>query len=606
MITPTTNGSSPSATQLSQAAERYEFVRLTSNGRTGALYEAADRMGGDAYMLKLLALNLPYKKVRSEFVKRAKALVNLREPTIAQAVDYGYHYGLAYLVSDAVPGITLEEYLERRGPLKWKQAVPLLARILTALSAAHEHGLVHGDVQPSHIMLKNDGSLITDVVLCGFGFPDLLKDETSAVADTRHVSVVEAIAPERLLKQGCDHRLDLYALGALTYELLSGKRPFGAASVERVFQSLYEPPEALSAAMPRGRTIPPELEAWVNHLLQKSPTDRPMTAGDALTELEDATGIRNVAVVRAQISVPSAARIAAPSADDVAAARPRAAAAVQPTPAAAAPDTTAPQAQPSAAPNNLNSWIPSPQLVVQVTVLLLAFSLFAGLGSAIVLLIRGDSEPAPLPQPAPPPIVQPVTVSEPDDQEIHSLFSRVGRALDAQEYGKARDLLDRVGSRPGFPKELRGTLEAYRSRLDLNSQLAKAKRLEDSGKTEEALLIYGELEEKYPHHTLPDRAGALSGAFVLEVSSNVAAVVSVDDEPVGITPFTGLIPIEAREISVTRTGYRTWSKAVAAQEGGRLVLQADLRRRARGERPTRREVNLEASPFMDLMEMKVR
>jgi hypothetical protein len=97
----------------------------------------------------------------------------------------------------------------------------------------------------------------------------------------------------------------------------------------------------------------------------------------------------------------------------------------------------------------------------------------------------------------------------------------------------------------------------------------------------------------------------LEGSFVLEVTSNVRGVVTVDGEPVGVTPFTGLVPKDTSEIAVSRKGYKTWKSLVAAQGGSRLVLKAKLRHRYSGERPDRIEKDVNASPFMDLMEMKI-
>jgi serine/threonine protein kinase len=597
----TTTGSSPSATILSRAADRFEFRNVLRHGRTGSLYRARDRFTDVAVTMKLLPFDLSGKKAREAFEKRAKALSSIDDPCCAPVRDFGYHYGLAYIVADDVQGETLDRYLKQRGPFEFGEFAVIFATILRALAAAHDKGLVHGDVQPSHIVLTDDGERVTGLTLVGFGFPDLMNDDAAINEETRHVSNVEAIAPERLLRNNVDHRLDLYALGATAYEMLTGKQPFTGASIDNVFRTIYEDPEPIADALPRNTDVPDSALELIENLVEKSPVDRPSSAKDALFWFESAANLESYEFSDVDLNCLSTEEMEALElADDIAAARPSRPRLEATQYEAGTMDSSSRTIHVSDA---RTPYLSLPQML-QVLGLMAMFTLFVALGWLVTMKLGPDSEDQP-------PKIENVAESEiapPEDEdpkaEIQSLFTKIDIALTDRRFGTAEALLEQLEAREDFPSELRGTLNAYRSRLEMNSKLERARRLENSGRIEDALLIYSDIAEKYPNHAnVPKSIERLENSFVLNITSNTRGIVSVDGEPLGVTPFTGILPISTERITVARKGYRSWSIPVDAEGGTRVELEADLTRRPARERPDRQERDIAASPFMDLMEM---
>ena len=615
-LTPTTGSSSPSQTILRRAADRYAFKSLLLHGRTGSTYAAYDQLAERPVTIKLLPYELDDETSREGFESQARTVCGLEHPNLIRVGDYGYHYGLAYLVADDAPRRTLEDFVRVRGPFDWPQFAPLFDALVAALQAIHARGLVHGDVQPSHVVVFDDGQFVTRVALMGFGFPDLANNDVSVAEDTRHVSSVDAISPERLLKETCDHRLDLYALGATAYELLSGKKPFEQASVEGVFHAIYEPAAPLRDVIPPGHDIPEQMIELVDQLMQKSPDARPQDPSQARFWFHSAAGRERFDLCEARIPVLTDREVIdAQTAADIRSARPQSSR-LRPEPEperAPSSDVEVETKQVTNIPAPAGTQIEIPtKVVLQVAALLALFVTFLVVGLVLVMKIVAPATP-PAPQPQPQqqrqmrtPYANRRNRPRVQREDVQELFTKIDQALSEKRYGTARSLIQRLEQRDDFPRELRGTLKAYKSRLELSSKLEHAHRLEASGKDADALLIYEDVAKKFPNHAdVPDSLSKLDNAYVLKVDSNVKGVVSVDDEPVGVTPFVGIVPESTSSVAVSRKGYRTWERSVAAQPGTKLVLEAKLKRRRRNERPDRHEIDVNASPFMDLMEMKL-
>lgn len=569
--------------------------------------------------IKLLAFRDAEAKQR--FEKLAAKLCRLDHPNIVPVLDYGYHFGLAYLVTEDEGGVSLQDYLQHRGPLRWEQSAAVFDAVVAALGAAHALDIVHGDIQPSHIMLFDDGVRVTNAAIVGFGFPDIHGTGIAAGDDTKHVSTVDAIAPEKLLQQACDHRLDLYELGETAYELLTASPAFENESVDHVFQRIYEPPRPLNDLLPEGHGVPASVRELIAKLLAKSPADRPQSAEQVSFWFRSAAGLDSYDF--RDIELPALGpreREVRERALDIEAARPRlgrSSAAPRSRPAASRlPSGELTASGPTV---QLTNFTPaaarppeaslSPKLVFQLAALLSLFITFAALGwIGVMHLLPRDDVQTPATRPDQPPVPTPPPVEPPSPKdEYQSMLSQVDDALDERRYGTAESLIHELERSDTFPSELRGTLKGYRSRLELASKLDRARRLESSGQREEALLLYSDVAKRYPEHVqVPEDVEQLQHAFVLEVNANVRSVVFVDDEPVGVTPFTGLVPASSSKVAVSRKGYRTWESAIAAQKGTKLELDVKLKHRGRNDKPDKVEIDLQASPFMDLMEMDLR
>ena len=183
-----------------------------------------------------------------------------------------------------VPGETLEQMLQQRGPLPWREVVDLGIQICDALHYAHEHGVVHRDLKPSNLMITTEGKLkLTD-----FGIAKDL-DATALTATGRTLGTAAYMAPEQIRgTPAVSHKTDLYALGVVFYQMLTGQPPFeGTSPVVLMHCHLNEPPPRPSAKVPE---IPKALDDLIVKLMAKAPADRPWDAaavGVALTELRD-------------------------------------------------------------------------------------------------------------------------------------------------------------------------------------------------------------------------------------------------------------------------------------------------------------------------------
>ena len=237
---------------------------------------------------------------RARFEREARTIASLNHPHICTLYDIGTHDAVTYLVMEHLPGESLAQRLTR-GPLPVAQALELGAQIADALDAAHKHGIIHRDLKPGNVMLTGGGSGrsgVTSAKLLDFGLAKLvahgerpaLTSDASAPTQTvpmtargAIVGTLQYMAPEQLEGKEADARTDLWALGALLYEMVTGKRAFQADSdVSLIGAILNTEPAALATLQP---LTPPSLERVVKKCLAKHPDDRWDTAHDVADEL---------------------------------------------------------------------------------------------------------------------------------------------------------------------------------------------------------------------------------------------------------------------------------------------------------------------------------
>jgi serine/threonine protein kinase len=311
---------------------RYRVSKLLATGGVSSVYLAQH-----VHMLKNVAIKVldPNAEKLPEFVARfrreAVAGAHVQHPNIASATDFGQlEDGSYFLVQEYVPGATLNQVIAG-GPLSPSRAVSIARRLASALGAAHEVGIVHRDVKPSNIILVEGSDDF--VKLIDFGFAKLRFSEVPTLAPPPE----EPVLPERLLTaagvvlgtvaymapeaalgmSAVDHRSDLYALGLVLYELLTGLHPFDGPDPVRLFlQQRTEPPPAMGNRVP-GLSVPSELERVVRKLLEKDPKDRYATATDVVAALDAAVmtaGFETVPEISAAVRPSVAPR--APSASN--------------------------------------------------------------------------------------------------------------------------------------------------------------------------------------------------------------------------------------------------------------------------------------------------
>jgi len=259
----------------------FQIVARLGRGGMGDVYQGYD----PALERKVAIKVLPPELARQEdFVRRfraeAAAVARLTHPNVVQIHFIGEDQGLHFFAMQCVEGESLAELLARCKRLSVEQTLAIVEQTLAGLAAAHKQGIVHRDVKPANILLDrvNRRALLAD-----FGLVKSVVSGTKMTATGVVMGTVDYISPEQGRGQVLDARSDLYSIGVLMYQMLSGKLPFEADSpTAMIFQHVYEPPPPLCDAAPQ---VPDSLCRIVHRLLAKSPADRPQTAEETLADL---------------------------------------------------------------------------------------------------------------------------------------------------------------------------------------------------------------------------------------------------------------------------------------------------------------------------------
>ncbi|GAA1434522.1 serine/threonine protein kinase PkaE [Streptomyces thermospinosisporus] len=258
---------------------RYELTRELGRGGMGVVWAAHDRDHDREVAVKVLARRdrgSELTTLERRFLREVRLTSRLRHPGIPTVHDHGTHEGELYLVMDLVPGRALDLVLENGGPLPVEQAADVARRTAEVLSYAHGQGVVHRDLKPSNLMITPDG----EIKVLDFGVAAALEPhpgETRFTASNATPGTVVYMAPEQAVGRTVPAS-DLYSLGCVLYELLTGAPPFTDGSPFMLYhRHANEPVPPLTDRRP---DVPDGLRALVERLLEKKPEDRPATAAD--------------------------------------------------------------------------------------------------------------------------------------------------------------------------------------------------------------------------------------------------------------------------------------------------------------------------------------
>src|SRR5919199_654964 len=275
----------------------YEIVAPLGAGGMGEVYRARDTRLGRAVAVKVLPASVSQDADRlRRFELEAQSTSELNHPNILTVFDVGEHDGTSYIVSELLEGETLREHMDGAA-LSVRKATDYAQQIARGLAAAHERGVVHRDLKPENIFVTTDGR----IKILDFGLAKLRvrADASEAQTDvlTRKLNTdpgtamgtVGYMSPEQAVGRAADHRSDIFSLGAVLYEMLTGKRAFhGETAVETLNAILKEDPPEFSAAT--NRALSPALERVVWHCLEKKPERRFQSASDVAFALEALSG----------------------------------------------------------------------------------------------------------------------------------------------------------------------------------------------------------------------------------------------------------------------------------------------------------------------------
>lgn len=250
----------------------YRIEELAGRGGMGVVYRATDVGLKRTVALKLVSAELSdSSSFRRRFEAESKIAASLEHPNVVPLFHAGEHDGLLYLAMRYVEGEDLREEIAKHGCLAPERAVQITAQIASALDAAHAKGLVHRDVKPANILLApGDHAYLTD-----FGLTKRLLAESEDTVTENLLGTLDYVAPEQIRGQEVGPRTDVYALGCVLFNALTGRAPF--ASLEReakLWAHVSEPPESLGPGVPAG------LDDVIARAMAKEPEERFETAGD--------------------------------------------------------------------------------------------------------------------------------------------------------------------------------------------------------------------------------------------------------------------------------------------------------------------------------------
>ena len=260
---------------------RYEIRDVVGVGGMAVVYKAYDNIDDRIVAVKILKDEyLTNEEFRRRFKNESKAIAVLSHRNIVKVFDVSFGDRLQYIVMEYIEGITLKEYIEQKGVLDWREALFFSIQILRALQHAHDKGIVHRDVKPQNIMLLSDGTIkVTD-----FGIARFSHSETRTMTE-KAIGSVHYISPEQAKGEVTDEKADLYSIGVVFYEMLTGRLPFDAESAVSValMQVNNEP------ALPRtiNPDIPMGFEQITMKAMQKNTRERYQSASEILMDLEE-------------------------------------------------------------------------------------------------------------------------------------------------------------------------------------------------------------------------------------------------------------------------------------------------------------------------------
>ena len=260
---------------------RYEIKEIIGVGGMAYVYKAYDTIDDRIVAVKILKEEfLANEEFTRRFKNESKAIAILSHPNIVRVYDVSFGERLQYIVMEYIDGITLKEYIDQQKDIPWKEAVHFTVQILRALQHAHDKGIIHRDIKPQNIMLLADGTIkVTDFGIAQFSRNDIRTDNERAIGSVHYIS------PEQASGGITDEKADIYSVGVMLYEMLTGRLPFDADNAVSVaimqMQQTPEKPRDINPAIPEG------LEEITLKAMQKDPTKRYQSAAEMLYDIDE-------------------------------------------------------------------------------------------------------------------------------------------------------------------------------------------------------------------------------------------------------------------------------------------------------------------------------
>jgi beta-lactam-binding protein with PASTA domain/serine/threonine protein kinase len=260
---------------------RYRVQSHIADGGMASVYLALDTRLDRDVALKVLRRDLAQDDAFvSRFRREARSAARLSHPNVVSVFDQGDDDGNMFLAMEYVPGQTLREVMKAEGPLTPRAALDIMAPVLQALGAAHRAGIIHRDVKPENIILREDDGTVK---VADFGLARAVSNQTSYSQTGVLLGTVAYLSPEQVERGIADARSDVYAAGLILFEMLTGSKAFtGDTPIHIAYQHVHS---SVPAPSSRVTTVPAELDALVALATSRDPDQRPADAGDFLAEV---------------------------------------------------------------------------------------------------------------------------------------------------------------------------------------------------------------------------------------------------------------------------------------------------------------------------------
>jgi len=266
---------------------KYRLLRLLGQGSAGSVWAAENLLVGRRVAIKILNAEVTREAgMQQRFHAEARLSARLAHPNVVDVYDLGNtEEGVPYIVMEVLNGETLESVLERRGKLPTGETCELMLQVLGTLAAAHDLEIVHRDLKPANVMLTYPKSGRPMVKVLDFGIAQGIHAEGSPLSETGLIiGTPQYMAPEQAMGTPLDLRCDLYAAGAILYEMLSGVPAIHGDSLESILVNVMTVvPEPLGSLV---GGVPPKLESLVMAALSKDRDQRPRSAGEMMDVIE--------------------------------------------------------------------------------------------------------------------------------------------------------------------------------------------------------------------------------------------------------------------------------------------------------------------------------
>ncbi len=259
---------------------RYLVGPRIARGGMATVYEATDLRLERLVAVKIMHAGFDDEDFSRRFVREARSAARLAHPNVVGVFDQGDDDGTLFLAMEFVPGHTLRDLIRKEAPMSPAKALALVEPILSALSAAHDAGLIHRDVKPENVLIADDGR----IKVADFGLARAISAETQHTATGAVlIGTVSYLAPELVSEGKADARADVYATGVLIYEMLTGRKPHeGDSPIHVAYKHVNEDIPAPSLLVPG---IPPYVDALVSRATARDQALRPADAGVLLHQV---------------------------------------------------------------------------------------------------------------------------------------------------------------------------------------------------------------------------------------------------------------------------------------------------------------------------------